>query len=226
MKSKKLWTGIALIALAVILILDGFGVLAPLTASFGEVSVWAVLGGILLLIHVVRRLCKGHIAEIFVPLALIFMLFEKNIAFLCGAETEDLVNNWLLLLIAFLFDAGFRLIFPRRKRKNHPAVKTQNHTFAHSASYIDSKQMTPDYVENSLGSCDIYFENAEAYVGGGTLTVENNLGAMRIHLPSSMRAEVFVENNLGSIEVPEKKEGAPVYIRGENNLGSLTISYV
>lgn len=238
MKSKKIFWGICLIALSVLLILDAFHVFDPLTARIGKISVWAMLSGIALLILIANRLYRGRVSHIFIPLALIFMLFEKNISVLCGAVTPNIINNWLLLLIAVLFTAGFSLLFPSR-RKNHQAHRlgyhavstTKNGRYAESslgsaAVYIESASFSPDHVENNLGSCLVFFENPTAYTGNGTLYVENNLGSMTIYVPDDWYVKASLENNLGGIHIPEKDAGMTLYLKGENNLGSVTVIYV
>lgn len=239
MKKGKIIFGLALIFLAVLLILDAFQVLAPLASVIGEISIWTILLGLILLSYVIVRLSKGKISEIFVPLSFIFMLFEKNISVICGRVTPDIINNWVVLLVAILLSAGVHMIM--NTGKNHfvrtgvadTGVQTakRNHaggSLGHSTVYIDSETMIPNQVENNLGSCAVYFENPEVYKGTGVLYIENNLGSIKIHVPSAWIVQVNMENNLGGITVPEKNDAtAPVlYIRGENNLGSVQIVYV
>ncbi len=239
MKKKNLIWGIALILLAVLLILDAFQVFEPLTSVIGEISIWSVILGGILLVFIISRLAKGKLAEIFVPLAFIFMLFEKNISQLCGALTPDLINNWLLLLVAILLSGGVHIIlspFQNRRITSHAVNVAQSankkrhaeSTLGHSTIYIDSETMTPDYIENNLGSCAIYFENAEAYKGNATIRIENNLGSMKIHVPNAWCVKEQIDNNLGGITIPAKnnQDGLILYISGENNLGSVTVTYI
>lgn len=239
MKTGKIFWGIALILLAVVLLLDAFHVLSPLTGLIGEISVWKIILGLLLLSFVISRLVKRKWSQIFIPLAFIFMLFEENISILCGAVTPELINNWVLFLVAVLLSAGTQILFGANKKHftkvgvtgNTEQMKKSKHagcSLGHSTVYIDSENMIPNHVENDLGACSVYFENPEAYKGEGTLRVDNNLGAMKIYVPSAWCAKVNVENNLGSITVDEKNhQTEPIlYICGENDLGSITVSYI
>ena len=220
---KKILSGLCFLALAALLILDAFHIFDPFTERIGKVSVWAILGVIALVSFIIHRIAKGKISHIFIPLALVFMLIEHNIAFLCGADNSNLINNWVLLLIAVLLTIGFSLIFPHKYHwnKNHMSISSGSSTI-----YVDSATCAPDYVENNLGSTLVYFENPDAYLGNGSLYVENNLGAIKIHLPKAWCARVSVENNLGSVHAPKKDSGIPITIKGENNLGSISIVYV
>ncbi len=239
MKTGKIFWGIALILLAALLLLDAFNVLAPLASVVGEVSVWSIVLGLVLLSFVISRICRGKWSQIFVPLAFIFMLFEENISILCDAVTPDIINNWILFLVAILLSAGTHILFSANK--NHftkvsvidgeqqaKKRKRAGGSLGHSTVYIDSENMIPNHVENNLGSCSIYFENPEAYKGEGTLHVENNLGAMTIHVPSAWCAKVNVENNLGGLTIDENNNetGPVLYICGENDLGSVSVYYV
>ena len=238
MRSKKIFWGIFLIALAILMILDVFHVFAPLTARIGEISIWASLCGIVLLSFIINRLYKGKISQIFFPLAFIFMLFEKNISVLCGATTPNIINNWLVLLIALLFTAGFSLLFPSHRKNHHANIegyhgissvkysKYAENSLGHSVIYIDSASFSPNHVENNLGSCKVFFENPGAYTGNGTLYIENNLGSLTIYTPKGWYVKESMENNLGGVHIPQKDDGLLLRIKGENNLGSVTVVYV
>ena len=118
MKTWKIFFGVGLILIAVVLVLDALGILAPISSAVGPVSILACVAGLLLLSYTVAKLIKGKISEIFIPLALVFMLFEKNIAFMLGREDENIINNWLILGCAALVSVGFSILFSGLKRKN------------------------------------------------------------------------------------------------------------
>ena len=109
MKSKKIFWGILLIALAGLLLLDAFGVWEPLAEKIGKISIWALICGAVLLLYIIRSLIHWKISRIFVPFALLFMLFEENIAVVCGLSKMNIINNWILLLVAVLLTVGFAL---------------------------------------------------------------------------------------------------------------------
>lgn len=238
MKTGKIFWGIALILLAVVLLLDAFSVLSPLESVIGHVSLWRVVLGLALLSYVIKSLAGGRIAEVFVPLALIFMLFEENISILCGSVRPNLINNWMLLLIAVLLSIGVGILTSAFKKRIHTKVITENSvsvkkkraggSFGRSTVYIDSETLVPNYVEGSFGACEIYFENPESYAGGGTLHVENSFGAMRIYVPSAWHVIDGVENSFGGSSFPEKTdpEGKILHILGENSFGSISVIYI
>jgi hypothetical protein len=79
MKTWKIFWGIGLILAAAVLLLDAFGIITPFLDVVGGISAIQIVGALLLISFIVSRIIKLKFAEIFVPLALIFMIFEKNI---------------------------------------------------------------------------------------------------------------------------------------------------
>ncbi len=235
MKLGKIFWGLGFILLAVALILNALGVMAPFTSAIGDVSFIAIVAGLIFLSYTVNRIVKGKFGEIFVPLSFIFMLFEKNIAVLCGLEDENIINNWLLFGCACLLQLGFDILLPKSrirvkaKKTGHGKYRWRTSSLNSTAKYIDAEFFREEYIENNLGSCVIRFENAEKYAGGGTLHVDNNLGSMVVEVPASWRYIHNIDNSLGSVAATAD-EGDPngplLKIEGDNNLGSLSIKFV
>lgn len=249
MKTWKLFVGIGIVLCATLIILNAFGVLSPIISSIGEISVLSVILGVLLLAFAIIRLTRGKFQDIFVPLALIFMLFEKNIAVLCGLEADhDIINNWLLLLCAVMLWIGFGIIasiFRSNKRgKRHGFKMTINedddcddekHGFVYknhmqsTVRYIDCTEFRYECIENNFGSTRIFFENIDKYNGDGVIDVESNFGNFEINIPSSWRYEQDVATNFGGISEANgsgNEDGPLLIIKGESNFGHISIKYV
>ena len=98
MKTQKLFWGLGCLLAATLIILDVVGVIPTLLSAVGEVSVFSLILGLLLLAYALARLFKGKISAIFFPLAFIFLLFEKKLLqfYLYRHLKQDLV---LLLLL-------------------------------------------------------------------------------------------------------------------------------
>lgn len=241
MKAWKIFWGLGFILLAVALILNAIGVVPPLESVVGEISFIAIVGVLLLLSWVIDRLVRGKIGEIFIPLAFIYMIIEKNIAYVCGLEDPDILHNGLVFGCAVLLQIGFSIIFSgirkKRKRKKFRVVhksggssstKTNESSFTSAEKYIDSSDFTEEWFENNLGALSIHFENADEYQGGGVLHVENNLGATKIYVPSSWSYIHDIDNSLGGVNADVDggdPSGPKLIIKGENNLGAIQIEY-
>ena len=228
----RLFWGFGFVFVAVALILDALGIFAPVATAVGGVSVLAVIAAILLLAFVIFRICKGKIGEIFVPLALIFMMFEKNVAFLLGIK-GDIINNWLLLGCAVMLWIGFAILLSGFKKKNKKKEAdyighTSTGNIGSFVKFIDCDGFKYESIENNLGSYTVHFENVEKYEGGGVIMIENNLGAMVINVPAGWSIVTDIDNSLGASNKPsDDNSGGPVItIKGDNNLGSVNIKYV
>lgn len=236
MKPWKIFWGIGFLLAAVFVVLDVTGVIDPLVGFMGEVSVFALILAFLLIAFIISRLIKGKIASIFFPLAFIFMLFEKNIAKIAGVEGENIIENWSVLLIALFLTIGFSILLSSKKKKKKSEHKISveynvdgaESNLGSSAIYVDCVTFTPARIENNLGACSVHFQNVESYKGGETLYVENNLGALSIHVPEGWTVKSSIETNLGGTGVAnsETQDGPLLYIKGENNLGSISVKYV
>ena len=132
------------------------------------------------------------------------------------------------ILFPFRVKAKIHIEGSSEGKKSFGRKKRAENSLSVSTVYIDSDSMTPSHIENSIGSCSVYFEKTECYVGGGCITVENNLGSMQINVPAEWIAECETENNLGSVSVAETKNstGPVINISIENNLGSVSVRYV
>lgn len=229
MKMSKLFWGLGFLVLAVLLILDATGVLAPMFDYVGGITAWQIIAGVAILAFLLSRLFKGKIVPLFIPLALLFMVFEKNVAFLLGRAGEDIVSNWILLLSALLITVGMAILLPKKKWGFSFFSSDDDKNIGKSKTYyIDCNDFTSKNIENNMGSCTVRFENTSAYKGGGALHVENNMGSLVINVPYEWHVITSVENNMGSFEC--RKKGTPggptIIIEGENNMGSLKINMV
>ena len=232
MKAWRIFWGLGFILLAVALILNAIGIVPPLESVVGEISFIAIVGVFLLLSWVIERLCRGKISEIFIPLSFIYMIIEKNIAYVCGLDNPDILHNGLVFGCAALLWLGFSILesgIKKRKRKKFKVIhRTSESSLSSAEKYIDASDFTEEWFENDLGALSIHFENADKYQGGGVLHIDNNLGATKIYVPSSWRYIHDIENSLGGVNASMdggNPDGPQLIIKGENNLGAIQIEY-
>ena len=234
--AKKIFLGLFLILMAVFFICEALGVIAPLSSIVGEISIIKVIVGIAFICMTISELAKLRFFMPMLYLSFIFMLFEKNIAFILGLPNENIISNWVVFGCAALAGVGLEILMPKRRKK---FVKRDGHIFYENESesslvssvrYIDCENFHHMSFENNLGSTVINFENIDKYEGGGEIFVENNLGSMTICVPSEWCVTVEIENSLGHIAWPNGEEmnheGKHLKIAGENNLGSMTVKLV
>lgn len=120
-KSNIVWA-IALIVLAVAVILNTVGV------DFGlkNISAWKLVASGLLLAFAIERCLDGEFSFLFIPLVIIFLILEKEIALACGNQSGDIGPNWLFILSAVLLTIGVSMLLPNKGIKIHINAKGKN----------------------------------------------------------------------------------------------------
>lgn len=235
MKAWKIIVGVLLIAVAALLILEAVGVINPLTGIVGEISFWQAVGGISLGAGIVALLSWGQFWQIFVLLGFLFMIFERNVAYVCGAAGDDIINNWLVFGCSLLLSVGFAFIFSgRKKKKKAVVINKSGNKMGATSMYIDCTEFgtveTERCIQNKLGAVEVHFENPENYVGGATLWVEDLIGAIEIRVPKSWRVDCEgVDLSLGVIDWDkngENGEGPLLIIKGNVKLGAVDVERV
>lgn len=237
MKAWKTVLGLVLIATATLLILEAIGVIDPITSIIGEITFWQAFGGIALGGGIIALLSSGQFWEIFVLLGFLFMIFEKNIAYVCGIDSNDIIDNWLVFGCSLLLSTGFMFLIPSKKnKKNHSGVKVnvKCNEMGASTVYIDCDEFgnteMARSVQNKLGALEVYFENPENYKGGATLYIEDKLGATEIYVPKNWKLNCDdLEVKLGALEVDHKGmqgDGPLLILEGKVKLGAVEINRV
>jgi len=221
MKKRNIFIGLALVFIAILILLDALDVFSPLGAFVGDISLVSLILGVMLLSFCVICILKLSFPPVVIALALIFMLFEKNIAFICGLREENIINNWLLIIAAIILAIGLKLILPKKKKEHCTSL-------GESTIYLDSKKKNHN-VRNRFGECKIYFENKEAYVGGSTLNVSNKFGETTILVPCEWRIDSKLKSSFGEYNLPKcnAPADAPILtIEGSNSFGELNVIYI
>ena len=248
MKKGKLFFGLGFILLALVVLLDAFHVLDPMKSAVGDISIIKLLLAVMFLGYAVSQACKRKIEQIFIPLAVAFLLLEENFGALAKPPVDDLVSNWLIIGCAVLLHIGFSVLFSdggftvtvhgeqgeehTEEEYDTVAGKRTRHSSATLTStvfYIDADTFGTEYVESNLSSTVIRFDNPEKYMGGGELHIENNLGSLVVEIPKEWRFEADIDKFLGSVKIPRENRDltAPlIRLSIENHLGSVSIQYV
>ena len=227
MKIWKMFFGLLCILIATMGLLDAIGVIAPMESIFGALSWIQIACGLFILALIINDVFKFKIVEAVFFLSILFMIFEKNIAFMCDLPSANIINNWLLLLLTTLFCIGLSFILPKKKNK-HRKEATVNFSLGSNSIYIDCSDFNEErYIKNDMGSTTVKFENTEAYTGGGTIDIHNHMGSVTVTIPKEWSVICDMDNSLGSIDCDYtsfSSAGPSIKITGENHLGSVDIS--
>ena len=225
-QSKKIFWGFILIAAAVLIVLDAIGIVPDV--PFVKLAL-----GALCLSWAVRELFSLKIHGIVLPSAFIFMLFEREIGLHFGLG-ENIISNWLVLLAALLLSGGLGMIFGglrRGKTFGHGKFghrigdKVNNNRFSVGSVYIDCADFKHEVIKNSFGGCEVYFNNTDAYEGGGVLEIENSFGAVEVHVPAEFNVLDGITTEFASVEIEGKcnPDGKTLTIKGHTKFGAVEI---
>ena len=223
---ERVFWGIVFLAAAVLIILYATGVNLGV---IGEIPVIDMILGVILLAWIIRCFVKVQIPGVFLPLGLLFCVFEKEIADWCGMAYDKpagmILNHWLVLLIVVLLTAGSALLLrPLRLKRKAAKGATVNHGSS-STLYIDCAGFSEESVKNELGSTNVWFSNKDSYQGGGVLRVHNELGNTTVHVPPEWQVAVNVTKELGNVSVfgPGTPGGKLLTIEGHCELGNVSV---
>ena len=152
-KSNTIIFGILILIAAVGLLFYAF---MPSLAIF-TVPLWKWFLAAALLYWLIKKIFFGRLLanriSVFIPLALAFMLFEPEIGALAG-KGPDFVNNWLIILAAFLLDAAVWIIFrPRNKKFFSGAHSSSGETITESGTLTIAKSSLEPQTEQ-VGATD------------------------------------------------------------------------
>lgn len=227
---KKLFWGIILILAAALIILSCAGINL---GFIGILPITDILLSAVLLAIGVNAICEKNYWLTPYPLALIFFLFEKEIAIYCGKADTNIISNWLVLLCAVIFSVGISLIFSGFGHRKHRVFNFKLNDKGHGAplgaetKYIDAGALDNFWYKVNMGSGELFFTNTENYKGGGTLNVECNMGNLEINVPSGWHLLTDIETSLGNTEIPGigTPDGPQITVKGRNHMGNLEIHF-
>lgn len=226
MKAKNVIIGILIIIFGVLGILEASGV--HLIDS--RVTYLQVVGGLILGILFISELFKKQFYSAIFLLAFLFMLFERNIAYIF--DRSELINNWLLLLFVVIICIGINVIVPDSYSKKIRISGSlgndgdyESNNFGGHMTYVDCSDFTEKHIINRFGETEIHFENTEEYLGTAVLTIDNMFGETRIFVPSDWSVSLDVKNIFGdsSNSIPKTHSGSKLIIQGQNKFGEIDV---
>ena len=231
-KSSALIWGILILLAAAGLLCYAF---MPALKIF-TVPLWKWFVAMLLLYWIIRLIVFGKklsrkLSFVF-PLALLFLLFEREIGTLAGKGT-NFVNNWIIILAALPLTMAFHLIF-----RDKPAVKIKSSNTVYTGRDGDQTQYTQaQYTQYSgvrsagsagkrsfsMGDNVCYIDALEPYAA-----VANRMGALTVYYQNtdmgdpSQQVTLAVSNILGqtTIHIPRSWH---VVLTTNDNLGDVEV---
>ena len=209
--------------MAVVLVLDNMGI------NFGEgMSLWRIIGGVLLLAWLICEILRLKFAEIFFPIAFLIILFRDPLVTWFNLDPEKLPDSWIVILAAALLSAGFHIIFDRKKTItiNGHDVET-NGRIGKESLYVDANELSGYTIKDHLGAVELFLKNKENYSGNAVITICDNLGLVTIHLPKNWNVITQCSDNLGTISIPDHEYSGEksITLDVHDNLGKVEVTF-
>ncbi len=230
---KSIFWGIFFIFAAVLIVVNQLGYL-------GEVNVFS-LGFTLLLVPImVKSISYLNFFGVFFPLAIIGILFEKQLGF-------QKIVPWPILLIALFLAIGFEIIFHNNKHKHRywehkgpdkyekvidmpdsNVVDLKVH-LGSSIKYVNTQELQRANLSCSFGAMKVYFDRANVHEEGAEIRMDVTCGGVELYIPRTWKLIHNVNVSLGGIEEKNYRgeEGSiPVVLTGNVSLSGIEIIYV
>ena len=243
-REEKRRRGAKSIFWGVLLLLGAAAIVVSKLGYLEDVGIWSILFSVFLLGFLVDGFLKRSFGEILFSVAFLIIVNDKLL------ELED-ITPWPVLGAALLGTIGLNLLFPRFRKKNrHVTVQiggadydgrtlvseeiwegdcvSYENAFGEAVKYL-SGEIAYVKAENSFGSLQIYFTDAQLKGGSATIHVENSFGSTVLYVPASWKIVLNTENAFGGSKEQGhcNPEGNTVlYVKGEVSFGSLKIRYV
>ncbi|MBR6563708.1 MAG: hypothetical protein IKK70_07210 [Clostridia bacterium] len=218
-RAYKVYWGILMLIFAAALIVYGT---VGTESSFG-VPFFTMLMGIVLVGWIIAKIVfSSELREkfkIFIPLALLVMCFEKQIAALAGFESENFINNWVLLLSAVIADVAMSFIVPKRQGKGH------NNRFSSSTHYVDAVTTKKSWINNRMGDSTVYYTNTDGIEGETfELNLSNSMGDITVHVPADWTVINELLNRMGDVSIRQNQGSrCTLKLMGDNKMGDINV---
>lgn len=223
MKKKNITTGLILVLVAFLILLNALGLLVNIT-------LWQIILSIVLIFIFVKSLLRLQYFGIFISAALMLLLYHDDI-------NVPIVSPFLLILGSIVIALGFNILTKADDeidimQKNTQDVIDNDGTVKFSSSFsISTKYLHAQNVElidlnNSFGQMNIYL-NDVTFNQELKVNVNNSFGETVLFIPEEYYVIPLVNSTLATINsvnnIISKDEGLNVIITGDNMLGSITI---
>ncbi len=225
---RAIW-GILFLSGAVLIILSSLGVEL---GFIGLLSVSEIILGVILLAIGACFIRDRMWSVLPFVAAVLFFIFENEIAESLGRESENILNNWVVLGCAVLASIGISFISSpikerKFKKKEEYGQYSSATKFADDVKYFDCAKFTKYYYKLSMSNGEICFENTDQYAGNGILTVNCRMSNLVINVPSDWYVESRIVNKLGEVNIPmsANPSGPRLVLDGESNMSTVEIRY-
>ena len=242
-KTNRVFWGVALIALAVIIVLGQTG-LFSITIGIGKIIAAVIAIGL-----IVNGIADKSYGAIFAGGGILWLLVDDILGF-------DMISVGTVIVVVILLSIGFEFLFPKNA---HKRIKAEDHRwddyeagdkvgehqqvtdtdvngyitctnrFGALAKYINSQDFKGGEIENSFGELKVYFDQAIVLNSPIEIRVSSSFGSVQLFVPRNWNVQTDISVFAGDIRDnhPISADTDPVVkISGSVSFGSLMIHYI
>ncbi len=232
-----IWGALFLIG-AVALLMNKLGFLNLL---LGGMSFFQIVATVFLVGALVKGMAKHSFGQILFSVAFIIIVNDKVLHM-------EALTPWPVLGAALLGTIGLHFMFPKvrsgygrllkingreirgplcEERRKGDRLWYEN-CFGESVRYVSGEVRRMD-LENSFGSLQVYFTDAQLMEGTAEVFLENSFGSTVLYVPSNWKVVLNMEHAFGGTD--ERGQCVPdgrnvLYVKGEVAFGKVQIRYI
>lgn len=206
------------ISLALILILIGVYLIVSRLDIMPRIPVFTILFTVLFVYWAFRGFMRRHFFEGVVSLAIVGCINDD----LLGIEA---ITPWTLMAAAVLIGIALDMIF-RKKNDGYcsntrygctghvengvdgECVRIEN-TFGEVSKYVNSDCFREAKIDNSFGTCNVFFNNTILASNTATIRADNSFGSTNIYLPSTWHVNVSQDTAFAGIKFSGRGSDSP-----------------
>lgn len=243
-KIKDIILGLLLIFAAALLILRSTDVALPL---LGGLSIIKIAGAVVVLTFIIFRLIDKKLSFILQALTILYGIFLEEIALAAGIKESSLPSFWIVFLCSIIIEIGIKLIFKKKKEFNfgnfdfsftndddddddenyisNEGISYNGHKVGEISRYIDCRDFKRAEFGKLVGQVNIYFDNTDAYEGGGELVFGQLVGEVNVYVPAQWKIRTFTTGFLGEVDVEPSdcEKDKILYIKGSRTVGQINV---
>ncbi|OCN03812.1 hypothetical protein A4S06_04390 [Erysipelotrichaceae bacterium MTC7] len=226
------------------LLFIGLGLFIVLAPMFDlSINLTHMIFTVLLLVVAVSNVKYRNWFLIVMPLCLAFWINRSYLEF------DNVVGFWPLMGAGAFVSIGLSILFKnssyrynhiqyRNSSKHMDASKESSHdeniirissSLSGSVQYIHSQSLKQITADVSLGTLQLYLQQAKLDPAGATIKLDVSLGEMKLYIPREWNTQVDVTSSLGGVDETfhERDYSLPkLTIIGQVSLGHLEIIYI
>lgn len=239
MKSRNWFWGLFFLLAAVF-------VIACQTGSFGQINALSLVATVLLVALGVHSAVHRDFFGIFVPLALLYMIYQRPLGLMP-------ISFGILAVAAVLAATGFSILFHGRWHGNYRHGRCRGDrdrwgedpgaedldgenpyakiSFGSSSKYLHTDRLKRAQFSVSFGEMDIFFDQARPDPEGAEVLLDCSFGRIKLYVPRQWQVVNHVQTSLGTVEIDSRTSppdlSAPLLtLSGNVSLGNVEVHFI